>query len=317
MVNYFDKKKKTPKEQLLTNIKPPQSIAPAQSTGSYDKEKGGYTKTDGQFYPTANPNFIPGQLGTSKPNGGYASSEEQKKFEPYDLRVAETKQQAQRQETISQLGLTPEEIAQAQAGAQQGETDYLRAGMSGAIGAVPGTLAAGGAGLLAAGGVAATAALLAKAGVATAATGAGAGIGVGMIAVAGVLYAASKLWNGVQNDLKAQQSDKISVAAKDLSAIKTNMRMVARLVEDNPAKAVEVYDQWLYQAYRSEAKLKLETNTKLERWSNGGDGELADYANFLKPNGQAANLKLLIEQAAMRGSEITQEEIDTILGAAD
>jgi hypothetical protein len=214
------------------------------------------------------------------------------------------KQQLQAQQALSGIGLTPEEIAQAQAQGIQGETDYLEAGLSGLASAAPAGLAAAAAGLTASSGV-------------LAATGVGAPIAVGTLAVAGGLYAISKLWGGVQSNLKDQQRDKVTTASASLAAIKTNMRLVATLAESDPQRASDTYDQWLAEAYRAEAKLKRETDTMLERYLDGGDRTLADFDNFLKPGGQAESLKFLILQRARAGVQITPEELNSILGTEE
>lgn len=206
-----------------------------------------------------------------------------------------------RKQAISEIGLTPEEIAAAQAAGVEAPVDVGQAAAAGLSGAAPAALGAAAGGLLAGSG-------------ALAATGVGAPAAVGTLAVAGGLYAVSKLWNGINSNLKQQQAGEIGAAKDVLTAAKLNMRMVAKIAKTDPQKAVEVYDKWLAETYKAQAKLKRETSGNLDKFLNDGTQDLSDFEVFLEPNGQAENLKYLIQQAALSNYEVTEEELNSVLG---
>lgn len=280
------------------------------------KQEGGYIDETGKYIPSEKPktkiNFKNDGTIEYTPVGGETlslSREEYNALQGKSGKLTEkvkqiqaveggAVQQVQREQAISQLGLTPEEIAAAQAQAQESNIDVVQAGTAGVAGAAPAALGAAAAGLVAGSG-------------ALAATGVGAPIAVGTLAVAGGLYAISKLWTGVTSNIKSQQSGQIGATKDTLAAAKTNMRLLTQLAADNPERAIEVYNQQLAQVYTAQAKLKLETSGVLDRYLDDGTEDLSDFELFLQPNGQAELLRLKIEDAIRSGapSQFTAGEL--------
>lgn len=294
-----------------------QAPTPLETVKQNVKQEGGYIDETGKYVPSTKPttkiNFKNDGTIEYTPIGGKTltlSKEEYKALQGGEGKITEkvkqiqaveggAVQQAQREQAISQLGLTPEEIAAAQAQAQEAGVDVVQAGTAGVMGAAPATIGAAAAGLAAGSGV-------------LAATGVGAPVAAGTLAIAGGLYAVSKLWSGVTNNIKSQQSGEIGATKDTLAAAKTNMRLLTQLAADNPEKAIEVYNQQLAQVYTAQAKLKLETSGVLDRYLNDGTEDLSDFELFLQPNGQAELLRLKIEEAIRAGtpSQFTAEELN-------
>jgi hypothetical protein len=276
------------------------NVNTSQPTGQYDPNKGGYTQNDGKFFPTSNPNFVPG-LVPGKTEKGYKSVEDQKKFQDYDQKKAAVLQQQAQAETVGGLGLSEQEIAMAQNGVTEAGVNWGPALTQGVAGAAPAGIAAAAGGLLASSGVLAS-------------TGVGAPVAVGTLAAAGALYAISKLWNGVQSNIKAQQSGEIASTKKYLSNAKTNMRQLAVMAAKDPSQAeryVQAYNQQLAQVYRAQAKLKLETSGNLNAFMEDGTQDLAEFDLFLQPMGMADIYKQKLEMALLSGvpPDFTAEDL--------
>lgn len=280
------------------------------------KKQGGYIDETGKYVPSTKPstkiNFKKDGTIEYTPVGGETLTLSKEEYNTLlgkeGVNTSKTKEieavqggaieQAKLKQTASQLGLTPEEIAQAQAQGIEAPIDVGQAATSGIAGAAPAAIGAAAGGLLATSGV-------------LAATGVGAPIAAGTLAVAGGLYAVSKLWSGVTSNLKSQQSGEISSTKDTLAAAKTNMRLLTQLAASDPVRAVEIYDQQLSQVYQAQAKLKLETSGTLDKYLDDGTEDLSDFDLFLQPGGQAELLKAKIEQAILSGApvDLTAEEI--------
>jgi len=200
-------------------------------------------------------------------------------------RKLERQQQAQVQ-TAGSVGLTPQQIALTQAGAQEAPIDKGQAISAGIANIVPSLIggAAGGAAIGAIGG-----------------GGVGAIPGAAIGAVGGLL---TGFFNGVRSNIKSQQSGQIQSTTKVLSSAKTNMRQLAILAAQDPANApsyVEAYNQQLAQVYRAQAKLKLETAGNLNKFMDDGTTQLADFDLFIQAGGIADLYRQKLEVSLLSG----------------
>lgn len=294
-----------------------QSKAPTttQPNGKYDATKGGYVTETGQLYPTKEPNFVPGATGKpgtsiefTKDNNVVVDGktmtrqeyDRQRNNKSYYADVAQAQQAQQIQQAVSQIGLSPQEIAQAQAQATEAPIDLGQAATAGGAKVIPSAITGAGVGLGAAIGGGAIAGTAVAPGVGTA-------IGAGVGLLAGVTA-------GILANIKSQQSGEIASTKDVLTTAKSDMRKLSSLAAKDPGNAaayVEMYNQRLAQVYTAQAKLKLETNGNLNKFMNDGTQDLSDFELFLQPNGQAAIYKRQLELALMSGvaPELTAEDL--------
>ena len=224
-------------------------------------------------------------------------------------------QQAQRKEaaTAAQgLGLTPEQIAQAEAQAVNSPIDVGQAITAGTVKNAPSLIKSIGIG--AAGGLAAAAPISAG----LAATGIGA-VPAAAVAVGGAAIGAiNAIWGGVQSNIANQQRGEIGAAQDVLSNSKMNMKKLATLAAKDPANAqryVEAYNQQLAQVYTARRKIFLETQGNLNKFTEDGTDILSDFDLFLQPYGQADLFKIKLDMAMSSGltPDFTEEDFEMIL----
>jgi hypothetical protein len=191
------------------------------------------------------------------------------------------------------IGLSPEEIAQAQGMATEAPIDWAQAGLSSLIGG---------------GGTA-----LARMALRGALGGAGVGaVGGGVGAAAGVLLG---LTTGLISNIKSQQRGQIGAANDELSAAKTNMRQLATLASKDPSNAetyVQLYNDQLKRVWTAYAKVKLETSGNLNKFMEDGTDILSDYSIFLREGGQADLYGQRLSMALVDPSSLTFSEQDFI-----
>lgn len=302
-----NRKKKLAVEAAAANTPTPTSTTKQPTNaGGYDPAKGGYVDASGNLYPTTNPNFKPGQTGAITPTfEGYKNLEEQKKFQAYDQQVQQVQQQEELQNAVSQIGLTPQEIAAAQAKATEAPVDLGQAATAGAVGVAPGLL----------GGIATG---IAAGAIGGAAAGTAVAPGVGTVAL-GAVGAVAGLLVGIKNNIAKQQRGEIASTKKVLTTAKSDMRQLATLASKDPANAamyIELYDQRLSQVYTAQRKLKLETSGNLNKFMEDGTSELAEFDLFLQPGGTADIYKQKLQMALLSGVplDFTAEDLASLEG---
>jgi len=295
-----------------------------KANGTYQQGKGFVTDT-GQTYPTNNPNFRPsanpehtikfnadgtvdvGVHGT-KQNLNQSQYQEYnntikgmgRSFDPKVQSLDTEAQAAQAQaantmQAVSGIGLTPQEIAQAQAQATEAPINIGQALTAGFANVAPSTI----------GGAAGGAAVGAVAG--------GLGAAPGAI-IGGIGGFVTGLFNGIRTNIKSQQGGEIASTKKILTAAKTNMRQLATLAGKDPANAAQYrdsYNQQLANVYRAQAKLKLETQGNLNAFMEDGTADLAEFDLFLQNGGMANIYKQRLEMALLRGAsmDFTTEDL--------
>ena len=186
---------------------------------------------------------------------------------------------------------------------QQADIDWGQAGTAGLMQAAPGLLGAG------------AAALGAKAlgvGAAATATGVGAPVGLGLAAGGLALYAASKLWSGVQANIATQQKGEIGASTQIVDKARSNMRHLRMVAEQDPTKAgeaIEGYYFWVSKVQEGERKVKMETQGNLNKYMEDGTDILSKFELFLGEQGEAYWYKERLQQALMRGTPATHEQL--------
>jgi len=281
-----------------------------RQTGEFSKEKGGFTSEGGKFYPTTNPDFVPSQptlttqIKFNKDNSidytPKGSSEAIKLTkEEYNVLQGEAGnvtnkvkeiQQAE-QPAISNIGLTPEQIAAAQAMGTEAPINFGQAATAGAAQAVPGVIGGivGGATIGAFGGP------------------------IGAVGGA-VLGGVATFLNGVRSNIKNQQSGEIGKTTLVLSSAKTNMRNLATMASKYPERAdeyVDLYNQQLTKVYQAQAKLKMETQGNLNAFLNDGSEELKQFELFLGEGGMSQIYREKLQMALLSGApmEFSAEDL--------
>jgi hypothetical protein len=306
------KKPKTFQEKV--NELQPQSVAtPEQlNKASTQKVEGGVSQ-GGKFYPTTNPDFVPDPNATDikfNAGGGVTISpkgtsekinltkEEYTNQQNLEMgrggnltnKAKEVTQALNPPQQTAQLGLTPEQIAQAEAQATEASIDKGQAATAGAAQAVPGII----------GGAVSGATIGALGGPVGA---------VGGAIVGGV----ATFLNGIRGNIKSQQSGEIASTKETLSSAKTNMRQLTILASKDPKNAdeyISLYNQQLANVYQARAKLKLETRGNLNKFMNDGTKELAEFDSFLAQDGLSNTYKLKLQLALAGGTlDFTEEEL--------
>lgn len=305
--------------------------------GQYDAARGGFVGTDGTFYPSTNPDFIP----TANPDkrierdaqGNYiltdaAGTKVTLTPEEYETTLSgagnitnavqqagqlQNNQQVQLQQAIkrAQLGLlSPQELASIQGN----QIDYGQAALAGLASVVPGFLGgqvtAAGAAAIGAGGGGAAAAGGAAAGAAFS----GAGIALGALGAFGGFLL------GVRNSIKGQQTVSI---AKDTAVLKKGEARLKALIADtnlNPENAPEniaLFYKTLNAIDIAHARLARTANSDLSKaLSVGGFEKLSEFEIFDNYNRQFMIQKFNVALAAPNpqfASQITQEDYNLLL----
>lgn len=220
---------------------------------------------------------------------------------------AQVQQQQAQQQAIQQkaagqaqnIGLSPAEIANIQAGATEAPIDWGQALTAGVANVVPSTV--GGA----------------VGGAAVGLVGTGGAASIPLAVAGGVGGFITGLFNGVRNNIKAQQSGEISATKDVLSAARTNMRQIATLSAKDPANAaeyVQAYNMQLALVYQAQAKLKAETSGNLNAFMEDGTQDLSDFELFLMPNGYADIYKQKIYMSLTTGAtpDFTAEDLASV-----
>lgn len=260
------------------------------SKGAYDAARGGFVATDGKFYPTKNPDFVPGKTDSSvkfNPDGTVALAGADGKSQTLTAQEYQTylgkagqqtnavqaaqaqpnlQQEAQNQ-AIANIGNIGELTPATEAG-----TNFLQAATAGIAGVIPGAAAGAAAGALALGVPTAGAAAIPGA--------------IGGAVVGGIgTFIGTALGN-----IKRQQKDEIGVATNELNAAKTQMRQLAMMASRDPANAdyyISLYNKQLTRVAQARRQVKAETSGNLNSWISDGRTELAEFDAFLRPGGLA------------------------------
>lgn len=278
---------KTPQEQVKQNV----------------ANEGGYIDETGKYVPSTKPStkidFKKDGTIDYTPIGGETLTLSREEFNALqgnpgkvtknvkEIQAVESGaiQQVQRQQALSNLGLSQQQISAVQSGLVEAPIDWGQAGTAGVARVLP----------MIAGGAAGGAAIGAVAG--------GVGAVPGAI-IGGVGGLISGLTSGILANIKQQQKGEINVADQVLTRARTNMRQLSTLAAKDPGNAaiyVEAYNRQLAQVYQAQAKIKLETSGNLNKFMEDGTDILSDFELFLQPNGQAQIYRRQLELALMSG----------------
>jgi hypothetical protein len=275
------------------------NLAPSeQPKGAYNPEKKGFVTDTGEFYPTSNPDFRPGQVDrkvTFNPDNTVTvmgadnqpvtlSQEEYKTYLSGSGALTSNVQQAQAQPNMQQMQ------AQQLAGqvGQIGQLpvsptglDYGEAATVGIIGAIPRALSyalSGAAAGILSGGAAGS--IIPGAG-----TAAGAGAGAIIGAVGGF---AAGISGSIISNLKSQRSDTTTAQQRVLDEGKQNLNDWATLAATDPTQrplAIARFNQQLAlidQAYR---QMKLDTSRDVAKFETALPN-LAEFETFYSAQGE-------------------------------
>ena len=184
------------------------------------------------------------------------------------LEASNVAAQQERQNLIQNLGkLTPEQIAQAQAEAQQGvgqgflpkNINFKQAATAGASEAAVGV----GAGII------------------------GGSLAGGLGAIPGAaIGGASGFIKGAYSDIKQQQAGEVTAEQQSVIKAITNLNNIVSAVNQgaNPEEAQILYNQQVAQVYKSWSELKLQTQGTAAAFDDGTK-ELAQFEIFFNPDG--------------------------------
>lgn len=250
-----------------------------KNLGFYQDEKGNATgiEKNGKTYL--------GKLSPDEVQSIIASEEKKKIPAQYSLaEQARVKNLNELSQAAAQnIGLTPEQIQQAQLSAQETPIDYGQAITAGTVGAGGSIIRAAGTGLAAG----AAAGAIGGSVVPVVGTTVGA-VGLGIAgALTGIV---SSIYSGINSNIQSQQKGEIAATKDVLAAAKTNMRQLAILANQDPINAhtyIQAYNQQLANVYAAQSKLKLETQGNLNKFREDGTQDLSDFELFLEPNGLA------------------------------
>lgn len=286
------KNNNTPAETTQTKVTPtiPEMIKNDKGVTT------GVSLPDGRVLPfvgAKEANFLANKYNESQsiPEGTAVAGTAQANFE-----------KAKRLQQLAEQGvLTQQELA----ALQEAPIDWGQALTAGTLGNLPsvGTRIAAGAG----GGATAGAAIGAFAG----GVGAVPGAIVGGI-IGGIGGLISGIWSGTQANIKAQQRGEIGASQDVLTNAKSNIRQLRMIAETDPTKAEEAmqgYYFWVGQVQKAQRKIQLETQGNLNKFMEDGTDILSDFELFLMPGGYADIQKTRLEQAVMRGTPATTEEL--------
>ena len=214
--------------------------------------------------------------------------------EAVQAKKLQAEEQIRLEQSLSGLGLTPEQIAQIQAQATEGGIDWGEALTAGAANVAP-SLVGGAVGGAVIGGVG---------------TG-GVGAPLGAL-IGGAGGTVSGFLGGIKSNIKSQQSGEINSANDVLSAARTNMRQLTILASQYPQSAdqyIDQYNQQLAQVYKARAKVKKETTGNLNRFMEDGTGILSEYDLFLTYTAPIYGEKIKMALLDPNHAQLTTEDL--------
>ena len=209
---------------------------------------------------------------------------------PVGTAQAQAEEQARLQAAIGQIG----QVGQLTE-AEQAKINVGQAVTAGTVGQIPKILAT--AGGFAAGGFLAGGPL-------------GAAIGAGVGILAGIA-------GGVLGNIKEQQRGELQAADVELKNARTNMRQLAMLASQDPARAevyIEQYNQQLTRVIQARKQTKAEVQGNLNSFMEDGREQLADFDSFLQPGGIADIYGQKLEVSLQTKVPLTEADFITEFG---
>ena len=222
-----------------------------------------------------------------------AAREELKKAQPagtapVGTAQAQAREQARLAAAVGQIGQVGELTEATEASVDIGQA--LTAGGARVLpGAVGGAAIGAGAGLVTAGALSIPAAIVVGA----------AGAVTGFVA-------------GILGNIKEQQRGELQAADVELKNARTNMRQLAMLASQDPARAevyIQQYNQQLTRVIQARRQTQVEVQGNLNSFMEDGREQLADFDSFLQPGGIADIYGQKLDVSLQTGVPLTEADL--------
>lgn len=147
---------------------------------------------------------------------------------------------------------------------------------------------------------------------------AGAGVGSTVTAPAGALLGAvggaiSGIWAGTQANIRAQQKGEIGKSTQIITNAKRNLMRMRMVAEQDPigkgSEVIEAYFDEISKVQAAQRQVQVEVQGNLNSFMEDGTDILSKFEYFLEEGGEAYWYKLRIEEAVLRGTPATPEQI--------